>query len=99
MNQQLRIGSYFSISTDLAAEMRAWPEFIRGEGYDVELRNPHTGEAVSVCYVESGAEAHVFITASGAGSLFDRVAGRVIYALSAHTDTLWIDRHVPDSYR
>ena len=90
----LRIGSYFSIETDLAEEMRSWPEFVSGSGYDVELRDTSTGQSVSVRYVESGEEAHVHIVGSGEGSLFDRVTGKVIHAMSAHSDSLWIDRHV-----
>ena len=86
-----RIGSYFSVETDLASEMRSWPEFVRGSGYDVDLRDASTGESVTVRYIESGEEAHVHIT--GEGSLFDRVVGRVIHAMSAHSDSLFIDRH------
>ena len=37
MVEELRIQSYFSLPTDLAAEMRAWPEFVSGEGYTVNL--------------------------------------------------------------
>ena len=73
--------------------MRSWPEFVSGNGYDAELRDSSTGESVSVHYIESGEEAYVGITGSGNGSLFDRVAGRVIYAMSAHSDSLMIDRH------
>jgi hypothetical protein len=87
----LRIGSYFSVETDLAGEMRSWPEFVSGSGYDVDLRDASTGESVSVRYIESGEDAHVHITDDG--SLFDRVAGRVIHAMSAHSDSLFIDRH------
>jgi hypothetical protein len=32
-----RIDSYFFLPTDLAAGFRAWPEFMSGEGYSVEL--------------------------------------------------------------
>jgi hypothetical protein len=91
--KRLRIGSYFSAETDLAAEMRSWPEFVSGSGYDVDLRDASTGELVTVRYIESGEEAHVHITGSGEGSLFDRVAGRAIHAMSAHSDSLFIDRH------
>lgn len=87
----LRVGSYFAIETDLAAEMRSWPEFVSGSGYDVHLRDASTGESVTVRYIESGEKAHVHIT--GEGSLFDRVAGRVIHAMSAHSDSLFIDHH------
>ena len=89
----LRIGSYFSIETDLAGEMRSWPEFVSGSDYDVDLRDSSTAESVTVRYIESGEEAHVHIAGSGEGSLFDRVAGRVVHAMSAHSDSLVIDRH------
>jgi hypothetical protein len=89
----LRIASYFSVETDLAGEMRSWPEFVSGSGYDMDLRDASTQESVTVRYIESGEEAHVHITGSGEGSLFDRVAGRVIHAMSAHSDSLFIDRH------
>jgi hypothetical protein len=89
----LRIGSYFSVETDLAGEMRSWPEFVSGSGYDMDLRDASTAESVTVRYVEGGEEAHVHITGSGEGSLFDRVAGRVVHAMSAHSDSLVIDRH------
>ena len=99
MMKALCIQSYFSLPTDLAAEMRDWPEFVRGSGYDVELRWPATGESVTVRYVHDNDRTYIAITSEspseGSGSLFDRVAGRVIYALSAHTDHLLVDRHVP----
>ena len=34
----VRIESYFSLPTDLAAEMRCWAEFVSGDGYTVLLR-------------------------------------------------------------
>lgn len=95
MGKELCIQSYFSLPTDLAAEMRDWPEFVGGSGYDVDLRWAATGESVSVRYVDGDNGAYVVITSKGGGSLFDRVAGRVIYALSEHTDHLLVDRHVP----
>lgn len=96
MKKSLRIGSYFSLPTDLAAELGDCPEFLEGSRYDVDLRDAATGEFVSVRYIEHGEEAHVFVTSTTGGSLFDRVAGRVVFAMSAQTDSLWIDRHVPD---
>jgi hypothetical protein len=61
----LRIGSYFSVETDLAEAMRSWPEFVSGTGYDVDLKDTSTTEAVTVRYVESGEEAHVHIISVG----------------------------------
>ena len=95
MAKELCIQSYFSLPTDLAAEMRDWPEFAGGSDYDVDLRWPATGESVRVRYVDGNRGAFVAITSEGSGSLFDRVAGRVIYALSEHTDHLLVDRHIP----
>ena len=57
------------------------------------LADSSRGESVSVRYGESGEEAYVDITGSGNGSLFDHVAGRVIYAMAAHSDSLMIERH------
>ena len=93
----LRVRSYLSLATDLAAEMRAWPEFEGGAGYDVDLRERATGEAVTVRLVEDGDDAHVAITGETGGPLFDRAAGRVAYAMSAHSDHLLVDRHVREN--
>ena len=97
MARELRVQSYFSLPTDLAAEMRDWPEFVGGSGYDVELRWPATGESVTVRYIEGDGDdvSYVAITSEGNGSLFDKVAGRVVYALSADSDHLLVDRRVP----
>ena len=95
MGKELCIQSYFSLPTDLAAGMSGWPEFAGGSGYDVDLRCAATGESVSVRYVDSDRGPCVVITSEGSGSLFDRVAGRVIYALSEHTDHLLVDRRLP----
>ena len=56
-------------------------------------KDPSSGEAVSVNYVEEGEEHYVSVSGSGCGSLFDRVLGRVIYALSEHSDNLMVDRY------
>ena len=72
--------------------MRDWPEFVTGQEYSVDLKCSDSGEGVSVRYVEDGEEHYVSVNGSGAGSLFDRVLGRVIYALAAHSDNLMVDR-------
>jgi hypothetical protein len=92
MKRKIHITSYFSFPTDLAAEMRDWPEFVAGQDYSVDLKNPNSGETVSVRYVEKGEEHYVAVIGDGAGTLFDRVLGRVIYALSAHSDHLMVDK-------
>src|SRR5690242_244057 len=91
---EVHIISYFSIETDLAAEMRSWTEFRSGSGYSVELTSLDGGETVSVCLVERTSEetAYVRILSPAPGALFERVLGRVTYALAAHSDNLMIDR-------
>jgi hypothetical protein len=91
---EVHITSYFSLETDLAAEMRSWPEFKSGSGYSVELASTDRGETVSVRLVEATAEEHAFVrvTSPEPGALFDRVLGRVTYALAAHSDDLMLDR-------
>lgn len=69
-----------------------WPEFVAGSDYDVDLRSSATGESVSVRYVDREDGAYVVITSDLGAALFDRVAGRVIYALSPHTDYLIVYR-------
>lgn len=96
MNRQLSIRSYFSLPTDLASELQDWPnKFTGGSGYNVNLYDPNTGESVRVQLIEDQDEVYVAISSAGCGTLFDRVAGRVIYALSAHSDNLMVDRHIP----
>lgn len=92
MKRETHIISYFSLPTDLAGEMQNWPEFVSGQEYSVDLKS--SAEAVSVRYVEDGEEHYISVSGDGPGTLFDRVLGRVIYALAAHSDNLMIDRHV-----
>ena len=94
MTRRIGIGSYFSLPTDLAAELSAWPEFVTGAGYSVDLKSSDTGETVTVRFVKADGEApEVIVQSPNAGLLFDRVLGRVVYALSTHSDHLMIDRH------
>jgi hypothetical protein len=94
MKRETHIISYFSLPTDLAGEVRDWPEFVQGQEYSVDLKSPGSAETVSVRYVEDGDERYVSVSGEGAGTLFDRVLGRVIYALAAHSDNLMVDRWV-----
>lgn len=93
---QVQVGSYFSIETDLANEMRAWPEFRSGKGYEVELRTLDGRQSVSVSLVldeeEGGVPDYVLVTGTASCDLFDRVLGRVIHALAAHSDHLMVHR-------
>ena len=87
--REVQIVSYFSLPTDLAAEMRSWDEFVSGEGYSVRLAS--ASETVDVGIAEDD-DRYVFVRGTGAGDLFDRVLGRVVHALSAHSDNLMVDR-------
>ena len=91
MTRRIGIGSY-SLPTDLASELGAWPEFVTGSGYSVDLKSADTGETVTVRFVEAeGEPPEVVVHSPDAGLLFDRVLGRVVYALSTHSDHLMID--------
>jgi hypothetical protein len=94
MRREIHIRSYFSMPTDLAKEMGEWPEFVSGEGYSVDLSNAATGEKVTVRLSQNGGDGRfVAVAADEAGALFDRVLGRVLYALSEHSDDLMVDNH------
>lgn len=92
MTREVHIISYFSLPTDLAAAMRDWPEFITGQGYSVELACPASGEAIRVRLVEEREECYVSVSSVGDSFLFEKVLGRVVYALAAHSDHLLVDR-------
>jgi len=92
MKQEIHIISYFSLPTDMAGEMRGWPEFVSGQDYSVDLKSSDSSETVNVRYVEDGENHFVSVSGFGADLLFDRVLGRVVYALAAHSDNLIIDR-------
>lgn len=94
---EVLIWSYFSIPTDLANEMRSWNEFASGEDYSVDLHSGVTGETVTVRLVEEWEDTYVLVNSSSEGELFDRVIGRVIYALSKNTDNLMIRSSKPIS--
>ena len=88
--RKVHIVSYFSLPTDLATSMRDWPEFRGGEEYSVDLASLD-GEIVTV-RKETGDDTYVAVVGTGQGHLFDRVLGRVMYALAAHSDSLMVYR-------
>jgi hypothetical protein len=99
MRKEVIIWSYFSLPTDLAGEMRDWLEFVEGEAYSVDLKSSVSGETVTVRLVDGWDDAYVLVNSDDGGELFDRVVGRVVFALSAHTDYLQIrtsNRVVPE---
>jgi hypothetical protein len=93
--RNIRIDSYFSNPTDLAGEMSGWTEFIAGSEYSVDLKDSATGEEVSVRLIEPETDddrEHVVIRSDRDGRLFDRVVGRVVFAMGANTDYLMVKR-------
>jgi len=89
----MRIYSYFSIPTDIAASLRDWPEFVSGEEYAVELKDPITGEQVTIkpIGVEPDSIDYLVVTGNLKGRLYERVVGRAIIELQPHTDNLMIE--------
>ncbi len=96
MKQQLNIRTYDSIATDLASEMRDWREFVAGEAYTVQLRDCFNGDEVSVRMCDRPDDfPTVVVEGPSRSALLDRALGRVIQALSEHSDHLMIDRRPP----
>jgi hypothetical protein len=87
-----RVDSYFSVPTDLAAELRPWHEFVDGAGYVAELKGSDERVSVSLRPATDEDSTHVLVVGEGSGDLFDRVLGRIVYALSAHSDSVWVSR-------
>jgi len=89
--QEVRILSYFSLPTDLAAASRDWPEFQSGDGYNVDLAT--ATQTVQVRLVEPvNEDPYVTVIGRGNGRLFEQVLGAVMYALGKHSDNLIVDR-------
>jgi hypothetical protein len=81
------IDSYFSLPTDLAAEMREWPEFRSGDGYHTVLQTDT--EVVSTSLEDDDGTPFVLVRGTGDGQLFFRVLGVSLYALAGHSDDVW----------
>ncbi len=93
MKEQIHIRTYDSIPTDLAGEMRDWPEFVSGQGYTFQLRDRDSGEEVSVWLSDTPDDfPTVIVEGRSRSRLLDRALGRVIQALSEHSDHLMVDR-------
>ncbi len=93
VNQRFHIRTYDSCATDLAGEMRDWPEFLSGLGYAVHLRDAATGAEVSVRMTESDNDfSTVIVEGTHRSSILDRALGRVVLALSEHSDDLAIQQ-------
>ena len=89
---QVRIDSYFSLPTDLAADVRNWPEFVSGAEYDVDFGSED--ERVTVRFVPRAADesAHVLVRGEYGGRLFLMVLGYVSYAMAANSDEVTVMR-------
>ncbi len=95
MKKRLHIRTYDSIPTDLAGEMRGWPEFVSGEGYTVHLRDPASGATASVVRTDPANDLPtVIVEGTHRSSVLDRALGRVIQALSEHSDNLDIHQEL-----
>ncbi len=93
MKEQIHIRTYDSIATDLAGEMREWREFVAGEAYSVRLRDSDSGDEVLVWMsADSDDIPAVIVEGLPRSALLDRALGRVIQALSEHSDNLMVDR-------
>jgi hypothetical protein len=90
----VKIISYFSLPTDLAAALRSWPEYREGHEYDVTLCSMDGGEEVTIRFIsdEDGCSDYVRVTSSSGGALFERALGRVVIELAAHSDNLMVTR-------
>ena len=87
-DRDVRLDSYFSLPTDLAAELGTWPEFVSGHEYDADLRSGD--EFVSVRLEQDEGTRFVRVRGFGDGPLFHRVLGTVMHALSAQSDDVWM---------
>jgi hypothetical protein len=90
MMRTARIDSYFSLPTDLAAELRTYPEFHGGVGYNVVLQSERETVTVRLRPAEDDDCQHVVVTGEGEGRLFNTVLGSVVHALSMHSDNVQV---------
>ncbi len=94
MSPRVKIDSYFSIDTDLAAAMRPMSEFVSGQGYNVRLTSKDGSSHVETRFVP-GTEDELpclVVSANQDSELFHRVLGLVTYALADNSDNLQVTR-------
>ena len=95
MSATVDILSYFSFETDLSGVFRSWPEYRDGREYDVTLCSSDGAEEVTTRLLieeENGSPFVRVSSSSSGGVLFERVLGRVIFEMAAHSDNLMVDR-------
>jgi len=88
----VRIDSYFSLPTDLAALARPWPEFMDGHEYSVTFADANDSVTVQLVLGTEDDCNHVVVQAGREDRLFYSVLGFVSFALSAHSDNLQVMR-------
>jgi hypothetical protein len=91
-SRTVRLDSYFSLETDLASELRSLPEFVSGTGYSANLASGQESVVVALMPASEDDRQFVQVQGIGQGGLFEAVLGRVIYAMSAHSDDVWLTR-------
>jgi hypothetical protein len=89
---QVRIDSYFSLPTDLAADMRNWPEFVGGVDYDVEFESEDERVIVRFVPADDDDRAYVRVRGEYGGRLFLTVLGYVSYAMAGNSDEIEVMR-------
>ncbi|QDT40918.1 hypothetical protein Pan241w_09770 [Gimesia alba] len=91
---EVHIESYFSIETDLAQSFREWSEFVKGEGYCVELQSDDGG-LVLINLIQTDEERPLILVKSDhEGELFQRALGLTTYLLAGHSDCVMVHRRV-----
>ena len=89
---QVRIDSYFSLPNDLAADMRNWPEFVRGREYSVELESDDERVTIELLPADDDDRPYVLVRGEYGGRLFLAALGYVCYAMAGKSDDLQIMR-------
>lgn len=87
LKREVYMDSHFSLPTDLAAEMKSWPEFVSGSEYTTSLQSGEERVATSLAYDEG--RPFVLVRGSGNGVLFFKVLGMALYALAGSSDDVW----------
>ncbi len=80
MKPRALIFSHWTHETDLAALLGGWPEFVRGEAYDVDLRDGD--DEIELRLVREDDDRWLLVSSNAACPLLDRVLGRVALAMA-----------------
>lgn len=77
MRREIKIISYFSLSTNVAGELSGWPEFVAGDGYTVDLAETASSETVNVRLIKQPEAQYVAVNGTRSSTLFAQVLGRL----------------------